>query len=184
MKRTLWILSMLAALGAITDLTYRGIGIASVRNSKTTRSTEPPDFTLPDLDGRDVSLGQFKGKVVLINFWATWCGPCRIEIPWFVELQDKYAGRGFTVIGIAMNDEEKAAVAPFVRSERFAVNGVPLPVNYPILLGTDAAAQRFGGLLGVPTSVLISKEGKVVKREDGLINYEELDKAIASQLAH
>jgi cytochrome c biogenesis protein CcmG/thiol:disulfide interchange protein DsbE len=141
-----------------------------------------PDFTLKDLDGKDVSLSQYKGKVVLINFWATWCDPCRIEIPWLIEMQQKYGDKGFTVLGVAMDEEGKSVVAPFVAKERFDVNGQKLPMIYPILLGNDAMADKFGGLLGYPTSILISRDGKQIKRITGLLTYEEISKAIESQL--
>jgi thiol-disulfide isomerase/thioredoxin len=141
-----------------------------------------PDFTLKDLDGKDVSLSQFKGKVVLINFWATWCDPCYIEIPWLIEMQEKYAGKGFTILGVALDEEGKSVVAPWVAKERFNVNGQKLPMNYPILLGDDAVADKFGGLLGYPTSILISRDGKIIKRVTGILTYDEISKAIESQL--
>jgi thiol-disulfide isomerase/thioredoxin len=141
-----------------------------------------PDFTLKDLDGKDVSLSQFKGKVVLINFWATWCDPCYIEIPWLIEMQQKYGDKGFTVLGVAMDEEGKSEVAPFVAKERFNVNGQKLPMSYPILLGNDAMADKFGGLLGYPTSILVSRDGKVIMRITGILTYDEISKAIESQL--
>jgi len=141
-----------------------------------------PEVTLRDLDGKDATLSQYKGKVVLVNFWATWCEPCQVEIPWLIEIQQKYADKGFTILGIDVDDEGKDAVVPFVAKERFNVNGQKLPMNYPILLGNDATAGKFGGLLGYPTSFLISRDGKIVKKVQGLISYEELTKAIESQL--
>jgi cytochrome c biogenesis protein CcmG/thiol:disulfide interchange protein DsbE len=141
-----------------------------------------PDFTLKDLDGKDVSLSQFKGKVVLINFWATWCDPCYIEIPWLIEMQQKYGDKGFTVLGVSMDEEGKSVVAPWVAKERFNVNGQKLPMNYPILLGDDAVADKFGGLLGYPTSILVSRDGKIIKRVTGILTYDEIAKAIESQL--
>src|SRR5260370_26810967 len=99
-------------------LANRATRIPSARAAKTSQENKLaacPDFTLKGIDDHDVSLSQFKGKVVLVNFWATWCGPCKIEIPWLVELQDKYTARGFTVLGVAMDEEGKSAVAPFVR---------------------------------------------------------------------
>ena len=141
-----------------------------------------PDVHFKDLDGKDVSLADFNGKVVLVNFWATWCDPCRTEIPWLIEMQKKYAGKGFTVLGVAMDEEGKSVVAPFVAKEHFDVSGQKLPMSYPIVLGTDAIADKFGGLLGYPTSVLISRNGKQVKRITGLISYEEISHAIESQL--
>src|ERR1700674_696552 len=141
-----------------------------------------PDFTLKDLDGKDVSLSQFKGKVVLINFWATWCDPCYIEIPWLIEMQQKYSGKGFTILGVVLDEEGKSVVAPWVAKERFNVDGQKLPMNYPILLGNDAVGDKFGGLLGYPTSILISRDGKMIKRVTGILTYDEISKAIESQL--
>ncbi len=185
MKRIGLVLVTLTAVVVFALFANGATRIPSARAAKTNQENKPtasPDFTLRDLEDHDVSLSQFKGKVVLVNFWATWCGPCKIEIPWLVELQDKYAARGFTVLGVAMDEEGKSAVAPFVRKERFNVGGTSQSMNYPIVLGNDATADKFGGLIGFPTSVLISKDGCVVKRVDGLVSYDEIDKSIQSQL--
>lgn len=141
-----------------------------------------PEVTFKDLDGKDVPLSSYRGQVVLVNFWATWCDPCYIEIPWLIEMQQKYGAKGFTVLGVSMDEEGKAAVAPFLAKERFNVNGKKLPMNYPIVLGNDNVATKFGGLLGYPTSFLISKDGKEIKKIQGLISFEEITKAIESQL--
>jgi thiol-disulfide isomerase/thioredoxin len=141
-----------------------------------------PELTLKDLNGNDVSLNDFKGKVVLGNFWATWCEPCRTEIPWLIALQHKYADKGFVILGIALDDEGKKVVAPFVAKERFDVDGKQEPMDYKILIGDDAAAEKFGGLFGYPTSILISKDGKQIKRITGIISPDEMTKTIESQL--
>jgi thiol-disulfide isomerase/thioredoxin len=141
-----------------------------------------PELTLKDLDGKDVSLSEYKGKVVLVNFWATWCEPCRVEIPWLIEMQQKYGPKGFVLLGIALDEEGKSVVAPFVAKERFEVNGQKLPMSYKILIGNDDAADKFGGLFGYPTSVLISRDGKQIKRVTGMISEDEMNKAIESQL--
>lgn len=141
-----------------------------------------PNLTLKDLNGKSVSLADYKGKVVLVNFWATWCEPCRVEIPELIEMQHKYQDRGFTVLGLAMDEEGKDVVAPFVAKERFDVNGQQLPMDYPILLGNEEAADKFGGLFGYPTSVLISKDGKQIKKITGIIAYDDFAKAIEAQL--
>lgn len=185
MKRTGLILVTLLAIVAFALFANRATrtpSASAVNTNQENKPTASPEFTLKDLEDHDVSLSQFKGKVVLVNFWATWCGPCKIEIPWLVELQDKYVGRGFTVLGVAMDEEGKSAVAPFVEKERFKVGGTSQSMNYPIVLGNDATADKFGGLVGFPTSVLISKDGRVVKRVDGLVSYDEIDKAIQSQV--
>src|SRR5438046_8325954 len=107
-----------------------------------------PEIKVKDLDDKDVMLADYKDKVVLVNFWATWCDPCRVEIPWLIEMQQKYSARGFTVLGVAMDEEGRTVVAPFVNKERFDVNGSKSLMNYPIVIGNDAAADKFGGLLG------------------------------------
>jgi cytochrome c biogenesis protein CcmG/thiol:disulfide interchange protein DsbE len=141
-----------------------------------------PELTLKDLDGKDVSLSEYKGKVVLVNFWATWCEPCRVEIPWLIAMQQKYGPKGFVLIGIALDEEGKSVVAPFVAKERFDVDGQKLPMSYKILIGNDDAADKFGGLFGYPTSILISRDGKQIKRVTGMISEDEMNKAIESQL--
>ena len=106
----------------------------------------------------------------------------RVEIPWLIAMQNKYGPKGFTVVGIAMDEEGKSVVAPFLDKERFDVDGQKLPMNYPILLGTDDAADKFGGILGYPSSFLISRDGKIVTKFQGLKSEDELTKAIESQL--
>ncbi|MGA2814063.1 MAG: TlpA disulfide reductase family protein, partial [Candidatus Acidiferrum sp.] len=101
--------------------------------------------------------------------------------PWLIEMQKAYNSKGFTVLGIAMDEEGKSVVAPYVETEKFDVNGTPTLMSYPILLGNDAAADKFGGLLGYPTSVLISREGKQIKRVTGIIDKDEISKEIESQ---
>jgi thiol-disulfide isomerase/thioredoxin len=144
--------------------------------------TQEPDVTFKDLDGKDVRLDSYKGKVVLVNFWATWCEPCQVEIPWLIEMQQKYSSKGFTILGVDADDEGNNVVSAYTAKERFNVDGQKLPMNYPILRGNDAVADKFGGLLGYPTSFLISRDGRVVKKTQGLIDYEEITKAIESQL--
>ena len=141
-----------------------------------------PELTLKDLNGTDVSLSDYKGKVVLVNFWATWCEPCRVEIPWLIEMQEKYGPKGFVILGIALDEEGKSVVAPFVAKERFDVNGAKEPMSYKILIGNDDAADKFGGLFGYPTSILISRDGKQIKRVTGMISPDEMAKAVESQL--
>jgi thiol-disulfide isomerase/thioredoxin len=186
MKKSL--LTIVAVIGVIfatyladraTRRPHKG-GVARAANPDA--GAPAPEITLKDLDGKDISLSQYKGKVVLVNFWATWCDPCRVEIPWLIEMQQKYSAKGFTVLGIAMDEEGSKVVTPFVNKDRFDVNGAKSQMNYPIVIGNDAAADKFGGLLGYPTSVLITRDGKVVKRITGIISYDEISKAIESQL--
>jgi cytochrome c-type biogenesis protein len=141
-----------------------------------------PDVTFLDLQGNKVPIASLKGKLVLVNFWATWCEPCRVEIPWMIEFQQKYGNRGFTLLGVAMDDEGKSVVGPYIQRTQFDVDGHPTSMDYPIVLGTDDIASKFGGLIGLPTSVLISRDGKVVKRYVGLVNRKDLEKEIQEQL--
>ncbi len=189
MKKIVLIVSTVLVLIVATyfaDKATRVKDMSSVKNTVRTNDApdakSAPEVTFKDLNGKDATLAQYKGKVVLVNFWATWCDPCYIEIPWLIEMQQKYEAKGFTVLGISMDEEGKAAVDPFLAKERFNVNGEKLPMNYPIVIGNDEVADKFGGLLGYPTSFLISRDGKIVKKVQGLISYEEFTKAIEAQL--
>jgi thiol-disulfide isomerase/thioredoxin len=145
------------------------------------------DLVLKDLNDKQVSLlRDYAGKVVLVNFWATWCDPCKTEIPWLIELRDKYNAKGFEVLGVSMDDEGKKVVQPFVEKERFDVNGHKLPMNYPILIGDSDTVDKFlggiGGIVGLPTSVLVSRDGKRVKNTIGPVDPETLERDIQSLL--
>src|SRR5260370_11387347 len=156
MKRIGLVLGTLIGIVAFAVLAKRATRIPVTRAVSTNQDNKPtasPDFTLKDLEDHDVSLSKFKGKVVLVNFWATWCGPRKIEIPWLVELQDKYPARAFTVLGVSMDEEGKSAVAPFGRKEGFNVDGTAQSMNYPIAFGTYPTSEKFGGPIWVPTSM-------------------------------
>ena len=188
-KSTLIVIAILAVIviGAhyadkATRLPHTTSSVSAAKMDGPVAGKSEPDLTLKDLDGKDVSLAQLKGKVVLVNFWATWCEPCKVEIPELIELQQKYGAKGFTVLGVAMDDEGRSVVAPFVGKERFDVNGGQSQMNYPIVIGNDAAADKFGGLIGYPTSVLIDRDGKQVKSITGLISYDDISRAIEAHL--
>lgn len=193
MKKTLLVVSTVVALIIGTYFADKATRIktrvpdavekAGAADPDDQNNGEPePQLTLKDLNGVDVSLSDYKGKVVLVNFWATWCEPCRIEIPWLIEMQQKYGPQGFVILGVALDEEGKSKVAPFVAKERFDVNGTKEPMSYTILIGNEDAADKFGGLFGYPTSILISRDGKQVKRITGMISYDEMAKAIEAQL--
>jgi len=141
-----------------------------------------PNVTFKNLQGGDVALSSMKGKVVLLNFWATWCEPCRSEIPVLIGLQDKYSGKGFTMLGASMDEDGVKAVDPFIHTTQFNVGGQQRLMDYPIVLGSDAITDKFGGLLGMPTSYLISRDGKIVKRYIGVVNEAEVVRDVESQL--
>ncbi len=137
---------------------------ASVQSNQSTTNNDQqypdaPDFTLKNLEGKDVSLSDFKGKIVFLNFWATWCPPCRREIPSFIELVDKYRDDGFTVVGIAVDPREFTnnidKVKPFAES---------MGINYPVLYDSKGVSQLYGGIQSIPTTFVINRQGKVVGR--------------------
>jgi cytochrome c biogenesis protein CcmG/thiol:disulfide interchange protein DsbE len=132
-----------------------------------------PDFTLKDLDGRDVRLTDFRGQVVMVNFWATWCPPCRAEIPDFIELQSQLGPKGLQIIGISLDDEGAAKVAPFASQNR---------INYTMLVNGNGAANAYGGIGGIPTTFLLDRQGRVVERRAGVAPREHWQHAIASLL--
>jgi thiol-disulfide isomerase/thioredoxin len=162
-----------------TRLPTKPVEMESLQPS-TPVSKPEPDLKLKDLDGKDVALADLKGKVVFVNFWATWCGPCQDEIPSLIDLQNKYAGKGFTVLGIAMDDDGKSVVAPFVAKEKYEVNGQKLLINYPVVIGSDEAADKFGGIMGYPTSFLISRSGKQIMKFQGAPDLAIIEKAVES----
>jgi thiol-disulfide isomerase/thioredoxin len=143
---------------------------------------DAPDVTFKDLQGKDVRLADLKGKVVVVNFWATWCEPCQIEIPWMIGFQEKYAEKGFTLLGVAMDDEGKSVVGPYVEKTQFDVDGKKMAMNYPILIGNDDLSSKFGGLIGLPTTVVVGRDGKIHKRFLGLVSHDELEKEIKELL--
>src|ERR1700746_3253336 len=126
MKKTILILTIVIAATIavyVADKATRVHTRASMRPAVMKAGEPAPDISVKDLNDKRVALTDYKGKVVLVNFWATWCDPCREEIPWLIEMQDKYGPKGFTVLGIAMDEEGKPVVAPFVPKERYDVQG-------------------------------------------------------------
>jgi len=135
---------------------------------------EAPEFSLKDIDGRTVKLSDYKGRVVLLNFWATWCGPCKIEIPWFVEFEQQLKHKGFAVLGVAMDEDGWEVVKPFLAE---------LKVNYRTLMGNDSIAQLYGGVDSLPTSFLIDREGKIASIHVGLVSKGDYEHEIEQLLS-
>jgi thiol-disulfide isomerase/thioredoxin len=137
------------------------------------KASVAPDFSLESLDGPPMKLSDFRGKAVLLNFWATWCGPCKIEMPWFVDLQKQYGPQGFQIVGVAMDDSSKQDIAKFAKD---------MGVNYPILIGKEAVGDAYGGVPGLPESFFIGRDGKIVDRIIGLEGKAEIEDAIKKTL--
>jgi thiol-disulfide isomerase/thioredoxin len=178
-------MTVVLAFLALTGCKQQPAGKAESRGTSspsTGAAASEANLAIPTLDGSTATLDQYKGKVVLVNFWATWCEPCKTEIPWLIEFNDKYGPKGLVILGVAMDDEGKKVVQPWVESKRFDVNGQQEPMDYPILLGNDKIADKFGGILGLPTSMLYARDGHKIKTIVGLINYQDLSKTLDSQL--
>jgi thiol-disulfide isomerase/thioredoxin len=176
------IATVLALVGCKSSSSSKGGQSGAAKEASGSGPAPEALAVIPALDGTNASIDQYKGKVVLVNFWATWCQPCKIEIPWLIEFNEKYGPKGLVILGVAMDDEGKKVVEPFVQKQHFDVNGQSLPMNYTILLGSDKITNKFGGLIGLPTSMLYSRDGKKVKTIVGLINHDDLMKALEKQL--
>jgi thiol-disulfide isomerase/thioredoxin len=185
MKRGILIgiaLAFLIALLFWADRRFPGNGRQGPQATESHASVSVENVSIKDLQDHDVRLSDYTGKVVLVNFWATWCAPCQVEIPWMIEFQEKYGPRGFTILGVSMDEDGKTAVVPFLQKSRFNVEGQSESINYPVLLGSDVVAEKFGGLIGLPTSMLFSRDGKKVRTITGLVDHDEMAKAIEGQL--
>jgi peroxiredoxin len=159
LSRYLWISLVVVASIATYLLLHPGTAVATSAPQPSLpvdAASAAPAFTLTDLNGKSVSLSDFKGKVVILDFWATWCPPCKREIPDFINLQKEYGARGLQVVGIALDEPGK--VQAFASQ-----NGI----NYPVLLGTDDIAWKYGGIQGIPTTFVIDKTGKITAKFEG-----------------
>jgi thiol-disulfide isomerase/thioredoxin len=132
------------------------------------------DFTLKNMQGENVALSSYNGKVLVLDFWATWCGPCKVEIPAFVELQKKYAASGLQIVGISI-DDTAAELEPYVKD---------MKMNYPVLVGKghDDVQDAYGPLVGIPVSVVIARDGKVCASHPGLTGKDEFEREIKALL--
>ena len=133
-----------------------------------------PEFKLKDADGQTVRPADYKGKVVLLDFWATWCGPCKIEIPWFMEFERQFKDQGFAVVGVSMDEDGWTAIKPYVQN---------MKMNYRVLLGDDDVSTAYGGLDSLPTTLLIDRQGKIASVHVGVsLGKEEFKNAIVQLL--
>jgi cytochrome c biogenesis protein CcmG, thiol:disulfide interchange protein DsbE len=165
-KRAAVIIAAAALLVAV--YLYRGVMSRKASSS----NQRAPAVTLIDLGGNAFNLSSYKGKVLLINFWAAWCAPCRGEIPQFTALQDKYGSQGFQTVGISLDDAE-STLRDFCRESK---------VNYPIVMGNQKIAEAFGGVLGLPTTFLIGRDGRIHAKHEGETDFRKLEQEIKDLL--
>ena len=148
------------------------IGNAAPLTLGEVKGKEAPDFALQDLQGKQVKLSDFRGKAVLLNFWATWCGPCKIEMPWFVELQKQYGPQGLEIVGVALDDSSRDEIQKFAKE---------MGVNYTILQGQDAVGDAYGAI-GLPTTYYIDRNGKIIDSASGLVSRSEIEDNVKKSL--
>ncbi|MBI2926306.1 MAG: TlpA family protein disulfide reductase [Verrucomicrobia bacterium] len=153
--RAAFALGTLAVLGAlVAELTQP----ATVRAEKARLKSPAPAWELKDVEGKLVKSADFKGKVVILDFWATWCGPCRMEIPGFVSLQKKYGKDGLVIVGVSLDDEGATVLKPFIKKHS---------INYTVVLGDEKVSKAFGGVDALPTTFIIDRTGLIVSQHVG-----------------
>jgi thiol-disulfide isomerase/thioredoxin len=140
--------------------------------AKITEHPLAPDFSLPQLSGQQLHLSEYRGKLVLLDFWATWCDPCREEIPHFVELQNKYRDQGLQIVGISMDDGPEP-VRDFYQSFK---------MNYPVVMGNATTGELYGGVLGLPIAFLIGRDGRIYSKHIGATDIGVFEREITTLL--
>jgi thiol-disulfide isomerase/thioredoxin len=168
-----WELTPEAATPATGDSPAQSANGMMPDGSPDLRGKNAPNFTLRDLDGKTVTLKDLRGKAVLINFWATWCAPCKIEIPWFVSLYQQYQSQGLVILGV---DAEDAPVDEVKKS------ATEMGISYPVLLRGDTIGHQWGGLDGLPTSFYINRQGVIVDQTVGVYSHDEVEAKIKKML--
>ena len=176
MRRSLLIVIAIAfvagLLGGLLSRLDRTASESQPQRAATPARKPAPEFSLTDLDGKPLALAQLRGKVVLLDFWATWCTPCRQETPQFVALQQKYGARGLQIAGISM-DDGPAPVRAFYREFK---------MNYPVAMGTTQVADAYGGVLGLPIAFVIDRQGRIVEKYEGPADMAKLERQLDSLL--
>jgi peroxiredoxin len=145
---------------------------------------QAPAFTLKDTSGKKVSLSDYKGKAVVVDFWATWCAPCKIEIPWLEKLRDQYASQGLEVLGISEDDLDQDDQKALLKEKKeITDSAMKLGINYPVLFDEKKVAEPYGGVDALPTTFYVDRNGKVVAATIGLVDREEIEANIKKALA-
>ncbi len=165
-RRNAWIILALVVIVGIMLLAPRIFKPRSTTITADPKGQMAPDFALKDLNGKTVKLSDFRGKGVVLNFWATWCPPCKTEMPWFVDLEQRYGSQGLAVVGVALDDASEKQIADFVKD---------MGLNYTVLIGRESTAEAYGGVQMLPTTFYIDREGKIVERVFGLVSRKEIE---------
>jgi len=165
------IAALAVALGLFFLNRHRALSAAAGATS-IARHPFAPEFSLPGLTGQTIDLSAYRGKIVLLDFWATWCEPCREEIPHFVELQNKYRDQGLQIIGVSMDDEPEP-VREY--SQRFNM-------NYPVAMGNAKTGELYGGVLGLPIAFLIGRDGRIEAKHIGATDVSVFEQEIKALL--
>ena len=167
-SRLLLLSLLLVALVGCVGTTKAGSAVKPESQRK-----KAPEFSLKDANGQVVKLSDYQGKVVLLNFWATWCGPCKVEIPWFIDFETRLKDQGFAVLGVAMDDEGWQAVRPYLASKK---------VNYRVAIGDDSMANLYGGVESLPTTFILDRDGRIARTHVGLVSKGEYENDIQELL--
>jgi cytochrome c biogenesis protein CcmG/thiol:disulfide interchange protein DsbE len=168
---TIWSFTISTLLAAGIVMASEPAGVPAALQPAAQRKPAP-DFALQDSSGKTVSLKDYRGQVLLLDFWATWCHGCQLEIPWFAEFSHKYAGKGLTVVGVSLDSDGWKVVAPFIKTAR---------VPYQIILGNDAMAAQYG-IQNMPDTFLIDREGRVAAVYNGLVDKRNVDDNLRAML--
>jgi cytochrome c biogenesis protein CcmG/thiol:disulfide interchange protein DsbE len=180
-----WLFSFILLITCVVSLRYFGPDFSWLaeafgdNSSNIADMNQPmPHAALPAVDEGWVDMESYKGQVVLISFWATWCPGCRDEMPDLIKLQQKFGSKGFTVVAVSVDDQGEESVETFVHSEHFPVDGSSATINFPVLLGNQEIAQKLGFEGGLPASVLVTRDAQEVKIIRGPFNAQEISRAI------
>ncbi len=183
MKRNPVVLVVIALIVALMlwagiRQTRRKAGSSPEGSATAMKGKVAPDFSLITLDGKPAKLSDFRGEAVLLNFWATWCEPCKIEMPWFVDFQKQYGPQGLQIVGVAMDDADTKDIAKFAQD---------MHVDYPILVGKDdereSIANAYGGVQFLPETLYLDRDGKILNKMFGLVNRSEIEDNIKKAMA-
>lgn len=182
MKHNIAILGF--AVVVIAVMLFVGSNVAKKRQSEAARTgslvagqfigKSAPDFTLKTLDGKDLKLSDLRGKAVVLNFWATWCPPCKVELPWFVDLQKQYGSQGLQIVGISEDEGGKEKVEQFVKE---------MGVNYTVAVDDSNVSEKYGDVEDLPTTFYIDRSGKIVQFAMGLVDRSEIEQNMKSALS-